>query len=92
MDRDSANVLTRVVVGTLLVSFTAQQPQGGLAAKLEMDHGEGIVAIMEGSALAEFKVRITFLLNPQLQPQLLVGFDKIIKLHHQPHQGLNQKE
>ena len=70
MDRDSANVLTRVVVGTLLVSFTAQQPQGGLAAKLKMDHGEGIVAIMEGSALAEFKVRITFLSKPQLQTQL----------------------
>ena len=89
MDRDSASVLTRVVVGTLLVNFTAQQPQDGLAATLTM---ELLVHIMEDFALAEFKVRITFLLNPQLQPQLLVGFDKIITLHHQPHQGLNQKE
>ena len=52
MDRDSVNVLTRVVVGTLRVSFTAQQPQGGLAAKLKMHHGKGMVAIMAGFALA----------------------------------------
>ena len=54
-DRDSVSVLTRVVVEILHVSFTAQQPQGGPAAKLKMDHGEGMVASMAGFALAEFK-------------------------------------
>ena len=56
MDRDSVSVLTRVVVGTLHVNFTAQQPQGGLAAKSPMDLH---LDIMEDFALAE--VRITFL-------------------------------
>jgi len=52
MDRDSVSVLTRVVVGTLLVNFTAQQPQDGLAATLTM---ELLVHIMEDFALAKFK-------------------------------------
>jgi len=54
MDRDSANVLTRVVVGTLHVNFTAQQPQGGLAAKLTMEMMH--YNIMEDFVLAEFRI------------------------------------